>query len=237
MSTFVLVHGAWQTAATWDLLAPILRERGSRVVTPLLTGLGTHPTPLSPAVTLAQHIEDVCAAVRAQTGPVVLVGHSYAGMILTAAAERVAVDSLAYLDAFLPRDGQSVLDLLPSPIAAHFRQVAEEQGEGWRLPGTAEHLDLWGLPAGPARDLAQARLCDFSLRCFEEPVALPADRAARLPGRYLTCTASRYPARPVFAPFADQARENAWPVYEIPTGHACQLENPQAVADALLAIH
>lgn len=236
MSTYVLVHGAWQSAATWDLLVPLLRARGSRVVTPLLTGLGTHPEPLTAQVNLTRHIEDVAAAVRQATPPVTLVGHSYAGMIISGVAERVEVDSLAFLDAFVPGDGECVLDLLPAAVGSHFRDIAA-QHDGWRLPGGEAQLDLWGLPAGPARDFVRARLCDFSLRCFEEPVRLPADRKAQLPARYLSCVSSHYPARPFFAPFAEKARELAWPVYEIDSGHDCHVENPAAVAEALLAIH
>lgn len=237
MATFVLVHGAWQTAGTWDLLAPLLRDRGHRVILPLLTGLGTHPAPLSPGVTLAQHIEDVAAVVRNSTAPVVLVGHSYAGMIISGVAEQAAaqIDSLVYLDAFVPEDNQSVLDLLPAPIAAHIRHNATEHGDGWRLPGGAAELDLWGLPPGPARDFAQAHLCDFTLRCFEQPVSLPDNRKAQLPSRYVSATSNHYPAKPIFLPFADKARANAWRVLDVDCGHACQIERPHEVAAFLAA--
>ncbi len=237
MSTFVLVHGAWQNASTWDLLAPLLRAGGHRVITPLLTGLGTHPSPLTPEVNLSRHIEDVIAAVRPATPPVTLVGHSYAGMIISGVAEHAGVDSLAFLDAFIPADRQCVLDLLPASAADQFRNLAARQGGGWRLPAGEMHLDLWGLPPGAARDFVRARLCDFTLRCFEEPVRLPADRKSHLPARYVSCVAGHYPAKPFFLPFAQKARDNAWPVFEIDCGHDCHVENPVAVAAALVAIH
>ncbi len=83
------------------------------------------------------------------------------------------VQRLVFMDAFIPEDGQCVLDLLPSEIGVHFRHIAETQGDGWRLPGGEDQLDLWGLKPGEARDFVRARLCDFSLRCFEDPIHLP----------------------------------------------------------------
>lgn len=237
MATFVLVHGAWQSAGTWDLLVPLLRQRGHRVIVPLLTGLGTHEAQLSPTVSLSQHIEDVAAVVAESTAPVVLAGHSYAGMIISGVASRAAtgqIDSLVYLDAFVPEDGQCVLDLLPATIGEHFRTVAMEQGDGWRLPGGEAQLDLWGLVPGPARDFAKAHLCDFSLRCFEEKLSLPSNRRD-LPSRFVSCVSDRYPAKPFFLPFAEKARANGWKVFDIDSGHDCQIERPEAVAAALVA--
>ena len=84
MSTFVLVHGAWQGARTWDRLVPLLQEQGHRVVVPALTGLGEDAQRLSPAVNLTMHIDDVTREITGQKlHDVILVGHSYAGMIIT----------------------------------------------------------------------------------------------------------------------------------------------------------
>lgn len=237
MATFVLVHGAWQSTGTWDLLSPLLRERGHRVITPVLSGLGTDQSRLSADITLRQHIADVALELSKSTQPVILVGHSYAGMIISGAAETnpAKVRQLIFMDAFIPEDGQSVMDLLPPEIGAHFRNVARELGEGWRLPGGEGQLDLWGLKPGEARDFVRARLCDFSLRCFEEPVRLPANRKASVPATFLACVAEGYPARPFFAPFAEKARTSGWTVAELQTGHDCHVERPAEVANILLS--
>jgi pimeloyl-ACP methyl ester carboxylesterase len=237
MSTFILVHGAWQSAGTWDRLTPLLQKHGHKVITPILTGLGTDQDRLSPHITLRQHREDVSLELSKLTEKVILVGHSYAGMIISGVVETNSprVERLVFLDAFIPEDGQCVLDLLPPEIGAHFRKVAQEQGDGWRLPGGEGQLDLWGLKPGDARDFVRERLCDFSLRCFEEPLPLPANRKASIPTTYVTCVAEGYPARPFFAPFAAKARISGWEVAEIDTGHDCQVERPAEVADILLA--
>jgi len=237
MSTFVLVHGAWQSTGTWDRLIPLLEMRGHTVITPVLSGLGTDESRLSPDITLRQHVEDVSGELPGLAGQVILVGHSYAGMIISGVAETNPdrVRRLVFLDAFLPEDGQCVLDLLPPEIGAHFRDVAREQGNGWRLPGGEGQLDLWGLKPGEARDFVRARLCDFSLRCFEEPLALPANRRASIPATFVRGIAEGYPARPFFAPFAAKARAFGWQVTELKTGHDCHVERPGEVADALLS--
>ena len=137
MSTFVLVHGAWQSSGTWDLLAPLLQQRGHRVITPILRGLGTDQSHLTPDVTLLQHVEDVSIQLASLGDKAVLVGHSYAGMVISGAAEShpTKIQSLVFLDAFIPEDGQCVMDLLPPQICTFFRNVAQEHGGGWRLPG------------------------------------------------------------------------------------------------------
>jgi pimeloyl-ACP methyl ester carboxylesterase len=236
-STFVLIHGAWQSNGTWDLLTPLLEKHGHRVIRPVLTGLGTDQSRLSPAVTLQQHVEDVSVELLRSTERAILVGHSYAGMILSGVAERypTQVRRLVFLDAFIPEDGQSVLDILPAEIGAHFRDVARDQGDGWRLPGGEGQLDLWGLKAGEARDFVRARLCDFSLRCFEEPLRLPANRKASIPATFVASVGEEYPARRFFAPFAEKARASGWGVAELNTGHDCHVERPREVADILLS--
>jgi pimeloyl-ACP methyl ester carboxylesterase len=237
MSTFVLVHGAWQSTGTWDRLAPVLEKRGHSVITPVLKGLGTDQDRLSRDITLQQHIEDVSRELAKLAERVILVGHSYAGMIISGVAESnsTQVQQLIFLDGFIPEDGQSVLDLLPPATGAYFRQVAREHGDGWRLPGGEGQLDLWGLKAGDARDFVRARLCDFSLRCFEEAVRLPANRRLGIPATYVAGVAEGYPARPIFEPFAKKARASGWEVTEIETGHDCHVERPEEVANILLS--
>jgi pimeloyl-ACP methyl ester carboxylesterase len=215
----------------------LLEKRGHRVITPVLSGLGTDQCRLSRDITLTQHVEDVSVELSRCPERVILVGHSYAGMIISGAVETnsTQVKQLVFLDAFVPENGQSALDLLPPEIVAYFRDVAREHGDGWRLPGGEGQLDLWGLKPGEARDFVRARLCDFSLRCFEEPLRLPANRKASIPATFVSCVAERYPARPFFAPFAARARASGWEVTELKTGHDCHVERRGEVANILLS--
>ncbi len=237
MSTFVLVHGAWQSTGTWDLLVPLLEKRGHKTVRPILAGLGTDCSRLSPAITLQQHVQDVSSELSKFQSPVVLVGHSYAGMIISGAVEvdPAKVERLFFLDAFIPDDGQSVLDLLPAETGDYFRDIARQHGAGWRLPAGEGQLDLWGLKPGEARDFVRARLSDFSLRCFEEAIHLPENRKAKVPATFVGGVAEGYPARPFFQPFARKARALGWKVAEVATGHDCHVEQPDEVAEILMS--
>ena len=237
MSTFVLVHGAWQGPRTWDWLAPLLQKHGHHIIAPSLTGLGDDAAHLAPSVDLPMHIDDVTREIT-QRGlhDVILIGHSYAGMIITGVADRKReqLRHLIYLDAFVPESGQSVLDLLPSDIQSAFRDLARTQGDGWRLPASEALLGLWGLAPGTACDYVRERLSDFSLRCFEQELSFDRD-LNDLPATYVQAVAENYPGREVFKPFAESARKRGWDCHTVQTGHQCQAEAPEAVASILLS--
>ena len=112
MKTFVLVHGAWMGAWAWDDVAAGLRAKGATVVAVELPGHGSDATPLSGA-NMEAYVAKVLAAVDAAGKPVILVGHSMAGMVVTQVAELRAdkIEKLVYLAAYLPKDGQKLLDL------------------------------------------------------------------------------------------------------------------------------
>ncbi|HEV2528233.1 MAG TPA: alpha/beta fold hydrolase [Thermomicrobiales bacterium] len=113
MATFVLVHGAWSGGWYWRKLAPLLREQGHVVLTPTMTGLGERSHLFSHDIDLLTHIRDIVnVLVFEDLSDVVLVGHSYSGMVIAGVADRVPdrLAHLIYIDAFLPRDGESMLD-------------------------------------------------------------------------------------------------------------------------------
>src|SRR5690242_17944771 len=109
----VLVHGAWQTAATWDLVAPLLRDAGHQVICARLTGLETD-SELTSEVTLTTHIDDVVGLLESEDlHDVTIVGHSYAGMVISGVADRAhdRLKRLVYADAFVPCHDQSAMEL------------------------------------------------------------------------------------------------------------------------------
>jgi pimeloyl-ACP methyl ester carboxylesterase len=120
MSTFVLVHGAWQSSGTWDRLTPLRTKHGHHVITPVLRGLGTDRGHLSPDTALSHHVEDVSRARPRFPEKVDLVGHNYAGMIISGVAEtnHGQIHCLIFLDSFIPESAQCVLDLLPTETAS-----------------------------------------------------------------------------------------------------------------------
>jgi pimeloyl-ACP methyl ester carboxylesterase len=109
MSTFVLVHGAWQGAWAWDAVKPKLEALGHKVVTLDLPGSGDDMTPPL-EVTLDAYVNKVADIVKQQNEKVILVGHSMGGVVITQTAEYVAdkIEKLVYLCAFLPKNGESL---------------------------------------------------------------------------------------------------------------------------------
>ena len=233
----MLVHGAFQSAATWDLVAPRLKESGCTVIVATLTGLGPDAGALLETVTLDTHIRDIVDLLeREHLHDVVLVGHSYAGLVITGVAEhaRDRIRDLVYVDALVPENGQSGLQLLPQPTRETFRKLADEGG-GWRMRANDHLLHLWGLEEGLAREFVKARLCDFTIRCFEQPLHAPTSAASTLPRTYIASVKQGYPAKAVFDPFAARARREGWAYHELPTGHDCQAEMPEELSRLLIA--
>ncbi len=122
MATYVLVHGACHGGWCWRRVAELLRAAGHEVFAPTLTGLGDRAHLAHRGIDLDTHIQDVAAVLTyEELREVVLVGHSYAGLVITGVAERAAnrLAQLVYLDAAVPRDGEAGLDLFaPEEVAA-----------------------------------------------------------------------------------------------------------------------
>jgi pimeloyl-ACP methyl ester carboxylesterase len=135
-ATYVLVHGGWHGGWCWKRVTPYLRDSGHTVYTPTLTGLGERSHLASPEINLSTHIQDILnVLIYEDLTDVVLVGHSYSGMVIAGVADRAPerVTRLVYLDAFVPEDGQSLRDILRPP---HGEGVNLESllVDGWRLP-------------------------------------------------------------------------------------------------------
>ena len=137
MATFVLVHGAWHGGWCWRKLTPLLRAAGQEVFTPTLTGLGERAHLGSPDVGLGTHVRDVAQVLWYEDlADVVLVGHSYGGLVIGGVADQVPerLRHLVYLDAFVPEHGQSMLDLGPPERRPAMQARVAAEGDGWQLP-------------------------------------------------------------------------------------------------------
>ncbi|QMW01582.1 alpha/beta fold hydrolase [Spirosoma foliorum] len=129
--TVVLVHGAWSDASAWDAVAPLLKAQGDEVITVNLAGHGKDTTSFA-GITLQTYVDQVKAAIGTRTN-VVLVGHSFAGLVISQVAEEIPsqIKKLIYLAAALPHDGDSLLGLAKGDPASHigkFLTVDKEHG-------------------------------------------------------------------------------------------------------------
>ena len=116
MATFLVAHGAWSAGWAWKKMRPLLHARGHEIFTPTHTGLGERGHLASPEISLETHIADILGVLEFEDlKNVVLIGHSYGGMVATGVADqaRARIAQLVYLDAHVPGDGESVFDLNP----------------------------------------------------------------------------------------------------------------------------
>jgi pimeloyl-ACP methyl ester carboxylesterase len=232
MAVYVLVHGAWHGGWCWRRVAPRLRAAGHEVYAPTLTGLGERAHLLSPAVDLDTHAADVLGVLQYEDlRGAVLVGHSYGGMVITAVAERAAgrLARLVYLDAFLPRDGECLLDLFPPGAQAQTLARARAEGAGWYLP-PQRGAHPYGV-TDPA-DIAwvRSKFTAHPMKTMQQPVRRAAPAARALPRAFVACTATGW-----FAGSAARARaEGGWDLRELDAVHDAMVTAPQALTDVLL---
>jgi pimeloyl-ACP methyl ester carboxylesterase len=234
MSTFVLVHGAWHGGWCYKPVAQLLRNAGHQVYTPTLTGLGERSHLMSPAVNVDTHVQDIVNVFRwEELSDVVLAGHSYGGMVITGVADKIPdkIRSLVYLDAFVPANGQSLIDFLPPDLHARLRDDARQNGNGYLMaPIPAEAFGV------NKKDAAWVdRMCvKHPLGCFEQKMSLTGAHAGVPKHTYVLAT--EYPLKGNFAPIADRLRQDKkWKVVDFPCGHDLMLDMPKETADLLIA--
>ncbi|MEZ0188497.1 alpha/beta fold hydrolase [Ralstonia solanacearum] len=218
--TVVLVHGAFADGSAWNKVIPILQEKGLKVV-----------AVQNPLTSLADDVAATRRVLDMQTGPVVLVGHSWGGAVITEAGQHDSVKSLVYVAAFTPSEGQSVADLTkdyPTPSGfAHI--VADKEGFLTLSPeGVEKHL-AQDLPAEETKLMAatQGPVC---AKNFEQKVAAAAWKTK--PSWYIVSEQDHMIQPALQAAMATKISAH---VLSLPAGHAPHLSRPAEVANVILA--
>jgi pimeloyl-ACP methyl ester carboxylesterase len=234
MASYVLVHGGGHGGWCYGRVAPLLRAAGHDVFTPTLTGLGERAHLLSAAVDLDLHVRDVVALLHSEDlRDVILVGHSYGGMVITGVADRVSdrVGRLVYLDAANPKNGQSLVDVAGPVIEAVRPMGTVVDGlELVLLPGPDAGM-LYGVTDQDDLAWMADRLTPHPWQCFSQPLALTNEAALwAIPQYHVICTSTRAGRdRALMAKAEAEGR-----LWQIDTGHDLMITEPRAVADALL---
>jgi pimeloyl-ACP methyl ester carboxylesterase len=228
--TFLLVHGAWHGGWCWRAVSSLLRKAGHEVHAPSLTGLGERRHLVSGKVDLDTHIEDLTQLIEMEDlRDVVLVGHSYGGMVVTGAADRrpERIARLVYLDAFVPEDGKCLLDYAVPERAARMRHEGERTGFVTPPP-----MSLWGLSRIEDLDFVGQREVRHPYATMAQPVRLTnIAEAAMIPKTFVYCSS---PATGSFDQFVVKYRNNpAWRFHELKTGHDAMILMPGEVAKIL----
>jgi pimeloyl-ACP methyl ester carboxylesterase len=191
---FVLVHGGRHGGWAWRDIAPRLLEQGYGTTIPTLTGLGERSHLLRPDIGLQTHIDDLVGVFEyGDLSDVVLVAHSYGGMPVAGAMERVhdRVRSVVWLDAHLPREGESIFGLIGEERAAEMTSWADQDGEGWFIP--TSDASFWGLTDAAQIAFVNSKTTPQPIKTYRDPIG-PTDRAWAHPGTMIECSPSKLPA-------------------------------------------
>ena len=225
MTTLVLVHGAWHGSWCWKRVRSLLQRQGHEVFTPTLTGIGERAHLLAPSIDLRTHTLDVLNLIQwEELDDIVLCGHSYGGMVVTGVADKIPrrIRTLVYLDAFVPENGESLVQFAPITAA----QLVED----WKcIPISAETFGV-----NEADRAWVDRQCTLqSIACFRQPVELTGGLSQLKRIGYLYA-AGWAGAQSPFYPFYQKAKSRGWFTHEVNCGHDVMLDQPDVLA-ALLA--
>lgn len=219
--TFVFVHGAWGGGWDYKVMEKLLEDKGHTVYRPTLTGLGEREHLNGPDVNLDTHIMDIVNVIKfEELSDIILVGHSYGGMVITGVADRIPgkIKRLVYADAMLPVDGESVFDLNPEDSKKFFLNLAKADEGGFAIP------PFW---PDPGKDVPHP------LASFQQPISLGNLDAAKIPATYIL-TIEPGADTDNFSKYAERAKERGWNYFELPTGHNLQRTMPEEYAEILL---
>jgi len=233
MATFVLVHGTGCGGWVWREIAPRLLAAGASVFAPTLSGLSDRSHLLECGIDLETHVQDIANLLFYEDlTDVVLVGHSYSGVVITGVAVRAPerLRQLIYLDAYVPDEGQSEADLWPDEMREDVETDAKRAG-GLRPPPP---MALLGVSDPEQITWLEQRITPQPMATYTQPAPRQNAASAALPRSYVSLTAG--PTIKIFGKFADKARASGWPVREIADGHMAMLTSPELVADALIEL-
>lgn len=243
MSNYLLVHGAFHGGWCWERVVARLRQAGHVVHAPSLTGLGDRAELLAPDVGVDTHARDVVGLIeREDLTDVVLVGHSYAGMVITAAADLAPdrLSHLVYVDTFVPADGEAITDIMPLQAEA-FAQAAREHGSGWQVPPPDMPPGVegcYGVTEEPDLTWVRSRQTPQSLLTFQQPLRMKnPDAVAAIPRSHVHCSEGG----DVYKQLRELFMQRTFPpadaeVWELPTGHDCMITMPAELTELLVRL-
>jgi pimeloyl-ACP methyl ester carboxylesterase len=229
MTTFVLVHGGWLGGWCWSRVSKLLSAKQHTVIAPTLTGLGERSHLLNSEIDLDTHVLDVVNTMKWQElRDVVLVGHSYGGMVTAGVAEMMekSIATFVLLDSFLPASGQSVVDVIPVPQFRDPILKAASDGATTLPPPSAASFNV----NEDDRAWVDAQCTPLPIKCFLQKIVLTGARDRIAQKAFIRATN-------FYSPPSDdallEARNKGWKTFEIGAGHEVMIDAPAQLADVL----
>lgn len=244
VATYVLVPGFWLGAWAWHAVTHILKAAGHDVYPVTLTGHAEKKHLIGPDINLDTHTLDVFNLIEYEgLSNVILVGHSYAGMVITAVADRLApkLDKLVYVDTAPLPNGVALVEFYPPDLRKTYRQRVAMEGGGTRLPFPPwEELDKAGSAKGlddEMRAVIQARATDTPFGAARQPAHITKTARATLPKTGIWCTIPSATVRDLVAsgnPMFQELAGPEWTFIDLPTGHWPMFSKPRELAELLM---
>jgi pimeloyl-ACP methyl ester carboxylesterase len=219
VTTYVIVHGGFDGGWSWKDVATRMRKQGVEVYTPSLTGSGERAHLLSRDVNLETHIQDIVnVLIYNDLNDVILIGHSYGGMVITGVADRLPerLAHLVYLDALVVENGENMMDAVGPEFSNWLLERANSLGDGWRVPHDPPDAD---------------RRTDFPLKAFQQPLTVGNSTATGFSNTYIRCAESN---NPILQQMAERAQQKGWDCHELNTGHMPMWTMPEELTALLL---
>jgi pimeloyl-ACP methyl ester carboxylesterase len=237
MSTYVLIHGAWHGAWCWEKIIPLIEKEGHKVIAPDLPGHGEDKRPI-PEITLQAYTDCVCKILDEQSEPVILVGHSMGGVVITQTAEYRPdkIKKLVYLTGFLLQNGEFLLQhgeqdtealVLPNLIMAEDESYATVKEDALKEAFYADCSD-------EDIEFAKSRLVPQAAAPFATPVNTTEENFGRVPRAYITCLQDK-----AISPSVQEKLYKALPcekVISMDTSHSPFYSAHEDLANHLLSI-
>jgi pimeloyl-ACP methyl ester carboxylesterase len=248
MAEYVLVGGAWLGGWCWKPIARQLRNQGHDAYPVTLSGLGERSHLASPEVDLETHITDAVNLIEFEDlRDVFLLGHSYAGIVVTGVADRISerIAQLVYLDSGPVPDGFAYLDTQPPEVRQYTEREVRTRGDGWCLPMPSwDELEnihgasLEGL-GEERRELMRSRAVAQPFGTYTQPLRLGNATREVLPKLLITNSFPLAQVKELIASEHPWFRELAgpeWRFVELPTGHWAMFSRPDDLAALLIDI-
>ena len=236
--TFVLAHGSWHGGWCWRRVADQLRAAGHHVETPSYSGMGDRAHLLNESIDIETFVQDIVSVINHNDlEDVILVGHSFAGVVITGVADRIPgkLRHLVYLDSLILESGKNSFSMYPPDEAAARIEAAKKAGGGIAVPPPAALPGVWGLTQGtPDYEWVLKHLTAQPLKSYTTALTLKNPISNGISRTYVECT---QPLHPVLAASRDLvARQSGWKRIQLSAPHDCMVTHPNETAKILLSV-
>lgn len=232
MATYVLVHGSCHGGWCWKKLTPLLRKNGHVVYTPTLTGLGERSHLVNRSVGLDTHILDIVQVLEYEDlDEVILLGHSYGGMVIGGATEKIPqrIGRLVYLDAYIPQDNKRAFDLVPGLETIYRTRRLKDEGKEWLVASYTPQE--FGVTDPDDVRWMSTRLTPMPWHTHDQPIRITNLLAKALPRNYISFSEFG------ISQFKFQESKAGWDYHELMRGHDAMITSPIELGELLESLN